>query len=150
MIRGQAAGVFFLAPAVILPAQTSATLKVETRVVQINVAVKDAQGRPVRGLRQEDFIITDNGNRREIRMFASEDEPAPRSSFLRMSSPTGSATPMPAAASDAIVIRWCNGKCRPKGPRRRAASCGSQCATLFAMGAVLLIVDDEETIRQLP
>ena len=34
-------------------------LKVETRVVQVSVAVKDARGRPVRDLRKEDFTVTD-------------------------------------------------------------------------------------------
>ena len=56
----------------------------ETRAVQINVAVKDAEGRSVRGLRQENFIVTDNGHRREIRMFSSEDEPAPAAAPVRL------------------------------------------------------------------
>ena len=47
----------------------------ETRAVQINIAVKDHQGRPIRGLRKEDFTVTDDGRRREIQMFSSEDEP---------------------------------------------------------------------------
>ena len=67
-----------LATAGTLLAQDTVTLKVETRAVQINVAVKDAQGRPVRGLRQEDFIVTDNGRRRDIQLFSSDEVPAPR------------------------------------------------------------------------
>ena len=66
-----------LLPAGLLLAQDTVTLKVETRAVQINVAVKDHQGRPIRGLRKEDFTVTDDGRRREIQMFSSEDEPAP-------------------------------------------------------------------------
>ena len=78
------AAIVVLAPAALLPAQDSATIKVETRAVQINVAVKDAEGRSVRGLRQENFIVTDNGHRREIRMFSSEDEPAPAAAPVRL------------------------------------------------------------------
>jgi VWFA-related protein len=51
-------------------------LKVETRVVQIAVSVKDSQGRPVRDLRKEDFTITDEGKRREIALFSAEAEAA--------------------------------------------------------------------------
>src|SRR5262245_53854255 len=60
-------------------------LQVETRVVQVSVAVKDASGRPVRDLRQEDFTVTDGGKQRVIALFSGEQElagPTPRPSSL--------------------------------------------------------------------
>src|SRR5687768_957153 len=60
-------------------------LKVETRVVQVSVAVKDARGRPVRDLRKEDFTVTDEGKPRVIALFSGEQDqagPAPRPTSL--------------------------------------------------------------------
>ncbi|HEY1336960.1 MAG TPA: VWA domain-containing protein [Bryobacteraceae bacterium] len=51
-------------------------LKVETRVVQVAVAVKDVHGRPVRDLRKEDFTVLDEGRRRDIALFSTEAETA--------------------------------------------------------------------------
>jgi len=47
--------------------------KSDTRAVQINVSVRDAEGRPVRSLRKEDFVVTDNGKPREIQLFAGDE-----------------------------------------------------------------------------
>jgi VWFA-related protein len=52
-------------------------LKVETRVVQVAVSVKDAHGHPIRDLRKEDFAVTDEGKRREIALFSGEAEVVP-------------------------------------------------------------------------
>jgi hypothetical protein len=55
------------------PSSDSVTFKSETRAIQINVSVKDAQGRPVHGLRKEDFAVTDNGKPREIQLFSPDE-----------------------------------------------------------------------------
>lgn len=48
-------------------------LRSDTRTVQIDISVKDSQGHPVHGLRKEDFVVTDNGKRREIQLFSGDD-----------------------------------------------------------------------------
>jgi len=56
------------------PPPDSVTFRSETRAIQINVSVKDAQGHPVHGLRKEDFAVTDNGKPREIQLFSPDEE----------------------------------------------------------------------------
>jgi len=46
------------------------TLHAETRVVQIDVIVKDAHGKPVTELTKSDFTVTDNGKPRKIDIFS--------------------------------------------------------------------------------
>jgi VWFA-related protein len=59
------------------PPHASVTFTSETRAIQINVSVKDAQGYPVHGLRKEDFAVTDNGKAREIQLFSPDEEGSP-------------------------------------------------------------------------
>jgi len=47
-------------------------LKSTSRAVQLDVFVNDSSGRPVHGLQKNDFAVTDNGRRRDIRIFAGE------------------------------------------------------------------------------
>ena len=47
-------------------------LKSTSRAVQLDVFVNDPSGRPVHGLLKNDFFVTDNGRRRDIRIFAGE------------------------------------------------------------------------------
>src|ERR1700753_1990875 len=57
------------------------TLKSTAHVVQMDVLVVDASGRPVHGLQQSDFAVTDDGHPRDIQIFGGEidaDETAPR------------------------------------------------------------------------
>ncbi|HLG57511.1 MAG TPA: VWA domain-containing protein [Vicinamibacterales bacterium] len=51
-------------------------LSVETNLVTLSVTVVDRRGVFVTGLRQEDFSVYDNGERRTIQFFTSEDVPA--------------------------------------------------------------------------
>jgi VWFA-related protein len=46
------------------------TLHAETRVVQIDVIVRDSHGKPVTDLTKADFVITDNGKARAIDIFS--------------------------------------------------------------------------------
>jgi VWFA-related protein len=48
------------------------TLRVATRLVQLNVIVNDKHGNPLTGLAQKDFSIFDNGKPQEVRVFSSE------------------------------------------------------------------------------
>src|SRR5207253_9839354 len=56
----------------LLCSQAPVTLRTETRVVQIDVEVRDARGQPVAGLSKDDFTVTDNGKPREIQIFSVE------------------------------------------------------------------------------
>src|ERR1700737_556337 len=40
-----------------------------TRLVQVNVVVKDKQGLPVTDLRQDDFVLKESGREQQIRLF---------------------------------------------------------------------------------
>ena len=47
-------------------------IKVQTRIVQVNVIVEDRKGNPVEGLTRDDFEIKDNKEVRPIQLFAVE------------------------------------------------------------------------------
>jgi Ca-activated chloride channel homolog len=51
------------------------TIRVETDLVTVNVAVADKQGKPVKNLRQEQFEIFDNRTKQQISYFSAEDAP---------------------------------------------------------------------------
>ena len=50
-------------------------IRVETDLVTVNIAVKDANGKFVKGLRQEQFEIFDNKKKQQISHFSAEDAP---------------------------------------------------------------------------
>src|SRR3981189_1638674 len=50
--------------------QIPSTIRTETRVVQIDVEVRDSHGQPVAGLSKDDFTVTDGGKRRAIQIFS--------------------------------------------------------------------------------
>ena len=63
-------------------------LRVESKLVEVGVVVRDDRGHPVGGLTKEDFEIEDSGKKRDIVAFTREvSNPAP--------SPSGSAAPVP-------------------------------------------------------
>ena len=51
------------------------TIRVETDLVTVNVAVTDKQGKPVKNLRQEQFEIFDNKTKQQIAYFSAEKSP---------------------------------------------------------------------------
>ena len=57
-------------------------IRTTTRLVQMNVIVRDKQGLPISGLAPSDFVLLDGGERQEVRFFSLEstgpfDRPAP-------------------------------------------------------------------------
>src|SRR5215471_6443 len=56
------------------PVATAKTLvlKSSSHVVQLHVVATDANGLPVHGLQKSDFVLTDNGHPRDIRIFSGE------------------------------------------------------------------------------
>lgn len=67
-----------------------ATLKVETRLVEVGAVVRDGRGHAIAGLTRDDFEIEDSGRKREITVFSEEKAGAPRA--------VEGAAPAPAAA----------------------------------------------------
>jgi VWFA-related protein len=49
--------------------ETSAVLKVKTRLVVVDVVARDSKGVPVTDLKQEDFTILEDGNEQKLRIF---------------------------------------------------------------------------------
>ena len=52
--------------------ETSTTFKVKVNLVEVRVVVRDAYGKAVGNLRQEDFQLTDNGKPQVISKFSME------------------------------------------------------------------------------
>jgi len=52
-----------------------ATLHAETRVVQVEVSVRDSHGRPVTGLSRQDFTLGDEGKSRGMDIFQRRKQP---------------------------------------------------------------------------
>jgi hypothetical protein len=54
------------------PAAEPIILKSTSHAVQLDVIVSDASGNPVHGLQKNDFVVTDNGHPRDIRIFGGD------------------------------------------------------------------------------
>jgi VWFA-related protein len=72
------AGIFALAVQAFVQAgpqsqsSDAGVIRSSSHVVQLHVSVTDASGAPVHGLRQSDFVVTDNGRPRDVRIFSGE------------------------------------------------------------------------------
>lgn len=51
---------------------TTPVMRVTTRLVQVSVVVEDKKGKPVSGLKPEDFQLLDNGKPQSISLFSTE------------------------------------------------------------------------------
>lgn len=56
--------------------QSRSVLRATTRLVQVNVVVRDKSGKPVEGLQPEDFIVFDEGQPQKIAVFSLESSSA--------------------------------------------------------------------------
>jgi hypothetical protein len=70
----------WIAPAQISDSLSASTIRVTTKLVQINVVVHDKHDHAVTGLKEEDFQIFDNGKPQLIAVFGEEtaESPHPR------------------------------------------------------------------------
>jgi VWFA-related protein len=85
-------------------AQPDAVIRSTTRLVQVQVAVEDSQGRAVAGLRKEDFQILDDGQSRPLASFAVESASAEASMAPSKSTEEGRA-----GGYSIILLDWLNG-----------------------------------------
>ena len=81
------------APEISSQEETSTTFKVKVNLVEVRVVVRDAYGKAVGNLRQEDFQLTDNGKPQVISKFSME-----QSGAKRAPKPASSGTPIEDAA----------------------------------------------------
>jgi VWFA-related protein len=55
----------------VVDGQSASTVRVNTRLVEVNVIVTDKHGKPLAGLTQNDFSVFDEGRPEQIRVFSS-------------------------------------------------------------------------------
>ena len=79
------------------------TIRVESKLVELNVAVRDGKGRAVRGLKRENFQISDEGKERQIEAFSEEETARGGTSAISVEAPAPAAVSAPAAKAIAAA-----------------------------------------------
>ena len=90
--------VFVCLSTAILSAQDGGPVRItsDVRVVEVDVTVRDAQGKPVQGLQQKDFTILDNGKPRSFTIFNANSGTSDASNSIgKPPSPVGSTSRPP-------------------------------------------------------
>jgi VWFA-related protein len=77
------------------PEQPAFRLKVGSNLVVVRVVVRDAQGKPVEGLRKEDFRLLDQGKEQFIAQFDEEKSIAPSKAASTSTGKTSTVGPNP-------------------------------------------------------
>ena len=81
--------------------QTASQLKVESNLVVLRVVVRDAQGKPVTGLKKDDFKLFDRGKEQPIAQFEEE------SSVQGVANPAAAQTPgQPGETQDRYIALY--------------------------------------------
>ena len=81
------------------------SLKVNARLVDVNIVVYDKKGHPVKDLKPEDFEVYDTGRKQEIRFFSQWSTPAPaapapgETPFLTFANRSRDAAAVPSASA---------------------------------------------------
>jgi VWFA-related protein len=86
------------------PYQPRRSLRLESRLVQLEVVVRDKRGRAVPGLGKDDFGVLDSGNRRELTAFSVDQfhEPAAENTSPHSRSPVPGSVAQPTATAGAL------------------------------------------------
>ena len=132
------------------PPSDSVTFKSETRAVQINVSVKDAEGRPVRGIRKEDFAVTDNGKPREIQLFSGDEEgnaaqtasAPPKGVFSNRFGPRTAPARITAIVIDTLISQTLQGQGRQNAIRAVERMRSGETVAVYAICPQLRILHD--------
>lgn len=71
------------------PPEETPTFRASANLVVVTVFVRDGQGRPVKGLTQDDFLITENGKPQTVRVFEFQqiEEAAPGAAVMAAEAP---------------------------------------------------------------
>ncbi|MGH9511268.1 MAG: VWA domain-containing protein [Terriglobales bacterium] len=78
------------------------TFHTKAQLVQVDIAVADAQGQPIRGLQQSDFTVMEDGKPQEIRAFEAH-VPAPKGVDVKTAAPPTLALP-PNTYTNRVVV----------------------------------------------
>jgi len=85
------------------PAGATPVIRVDTRLVVIDVVVSDKQGRPVTGLKKEDFSIKENSKEQTIKAFEAHLPSAQQQSLPKFNLPAYTYTNVPLLPVDSSV-----------------------------------------------
>ncbi len=86
------------------PYLPTATLAVQTNLVEVGVTVRNRQRHPVAGLQAVDFELTDSGKLQRITLFSEERAPRAQSSTTATASSAPAATPAPDARPPHFIV----------------------------------------------
>lgn len=90
-------------------------LRVTTRLVQVNVIVQDRKGQPVAGLKQDEFVLLENGKERKLAVFSetanlpreqAPEPPPPRTSSNRQQRKAGTPNSLTIILLDGLNTRF--------------------------------------------
>jgi VWFA-related protein len=91
------------------PSQAEVRFEAASNLVVVNVAVKDRDGKPIEGLKQEDFLLFEDGKRQTISVFDLERlslEPAPAAVSAPAAGPALPAAPSPSPSPSPMARRF--------------------------------------------
>lgn len=86
------------------PPEEAPTFRASANLVIVTVFVRDGQGRPVKGLTQDDFLVTENGKPQTVRVFEFQqiEEAAPGAAVMTAEAPA--ARPLQAEQQTGAVL----------------------------------------------
>lgn len=86
------------------PPEETPTFRASANLVIVTVFVRDGQGRPVKGLTQDDFLVTENGKPQTVRVFEFQqiEEAAPGAAVMTAEAPA--ARPLQAEQQTGAVL----------------------------------------------
>ncbi len=85
------------------PASETPVIRVDTRLVVIDVVVTDKQGRPVTGLKKEDFTLKENGKEQSIKAFEAHLPAVQPQGFPKLNLPPNVYTNVPTQPLESSV-----------------------------------------------
>ena len=97
-----------------IPAPSGVTIRTTTTLVQVSVSAHDTKGRPVEGLKKEDFEVLDNGKPQSIAVFHGERIGGGAAAPVAPSVPSGTFTnhlpenPSRRGGYSVILLDWSN------------------------------------------
>ncbi len=90
------------------PPDETPTFSTSANLVIVTVFVRDAQGRPVKGLAKEDFVVTENGKPQAVRVFEFQqiEEAAPGAAVMTAEAPVPQALKSETQTGAILPVRY--------------------------------------------